>query len=312
MISGGKNKGSTSAGGEQSWRTLTRGRKSHRIQSSQARKRRQAHLLKLFLVLFVVFLLIGSLVWGVLTLRGRDEPIQISTPSKPVETVRFVTDGVLPDRWLRSVIEIRRGMNLMEIDIHAMKQDLEASGQVLSASVEREFPDALKIVVKERVPALRIRLAGAEGQLEDRIVAVDGTIYKGVGYPKMTLSKLPFVAPYQHPGGGIKPMRGIETVAQLLDAARRTQPIFFKTWQIVDLKHYTGEPDLPGQIIEVKCPMVPRIIFGTSSDFAQQLDRLGVIMNYVQSRGNPAVKRIDLSLQGSAAVQFENGRTNTF
>ncbi len=312
MIGGGKHKGSTSAGGEQSWRSLNGGRKNTRIKSPQARKRRQTQLLKLALGLCIIFVLIGTLAWALLALKQREEPIQISTPSKPVEKIIFDTDGVLPDRWLGSVIELRKGMTLMEIDIHAMKQDLESSGQVESASVEREFPDALKISVKERIPALRMRVTGANGQVEDRIVARDGTLYKGVGYPKATLSKLPFVVPYQYPEGGIKPMRGIETVAQLLDATRRTQPNFYKTWQIVNLKHYTGDPELPGQIIEVKTSMVPRIIFGTNIDFAQQLDRLGVIMNYVQNRGNPAVRRIDLSLQGSAAVQFESGRISTF
>lgn len=312
MIGGGKHKGSTSAGGEQSWRALAGSRKSARINSPQARKRRQTQLLKLMLGLFIMFVLIGAVVWSVVALKQREEPIQISTPSKPVERVLFDTDGVLPDRWLGSVIELRRGMTLMEIDIHQMKQDLESSGQVASASVERDFPDALKIKVKERIPALRIRVAGADGQAVDRIVARDGTLYEGVGYPKATLSKLPFVVPYQYPEGGIKPILGIETVAQLLDVTRRTQPDFYKTWQIVNLKHYTGDPELPGQIIEVKTSMVPRIIFGANSDFAQQLDRLGVIMNYVQSRGNPAVKRIDLSLQGSAAVQFESGRISTF
>jgi hypothetical protein len=312
MIVGGKHKGSTSAGGEQSWRSLNGGRKNTPIKSPQARKRRQTQLLKLALGLCIIFVLIGTLAWALLALKQREEPIQISTPSKPVGKIIFGTDGVLPDRWLGSVIELRKGMTLMEIDIHAMKQDLESSGQVESASVEREFPDALKISVKERIPALRMRVTGANGQVEDRIVARDGTLYKGVGYPKATLSKLPFVVPYQYPEGGIKPMRGIETVAQLLDATRRTQPNFYKTWQIVNLKHYTGDPELPGQIIEVKTSMVPRIIFGTNIDFAQQLDRLGVIMNYVQNRGNPAVRRIDLSLQGSAAVQFESGRISTF
>lgn len=312
MIGGGKHKGSTSAGGEQSWRALAGKRKSSRIKSPQSRKRRQTQLLKLLLGLAVVLLVIGGVVWGLIALKEREEPIQISTPSKPVERVLFDTDGVLPDRWLGTVIEIRKGMTLMEIDIHAMKEDLEAHGQVASASVEREFPDALKIEVKERIPALRMRVAGAGEDFETRIVSRDGEIYEGVGYPRATLSRLPYVVPYTYPEGGVKPMRGIETVAELIDAARRTQPNFFKTWQIVNLKHYTGDPDLPGQIIEVKTSMVPRIIFGTTTDFAQQLDRLGVIMNYVQSRGNPAVKRIDLSLQGSAAVQFESGRISTF
>lgn len=312
MIGGGKHKGSTSAGGEQSWRALNGGRKNTRIKSPQARKRRQTQLLKLMLGLFVIFVLIGAVVWSVITLKQREEPIQISTPSKPVERILFDTDGVLPDRWLGSVIELRRGVTLMEIDIHQIKQDLESSGQVALASVEREFPDALKIKVKERIPALRIRVVGADGQSEDRILARDGMLYKGIGYPKATLRKLPFVVPYQYPEGGVQPMRGIETVAQLLDATRRMQPDFYKTWQIVNLKHYSGDPELPGQIIEVKTSMVPRIIFGRNSDFEKQLDRLGVIMNYVQSRGNPAVKRIDLSLQASAAVQFESGRISTF
>ena len=137
-------------------------------------------------------------------------------------------------------------------------------------------------------------------------------MYQGVGYPQATLRKLPFVVPYQYPQGGIFPIRGIDVVADLLEVTRRTQPNFFKTWQLVSLKYFTGDAEMPGQVIEVQTSMVPRIIFGTSTDFAQQLDRLGVIMQYVQSHGNPAVKRIDLSLQGSAAVQFESGRISTF
>ena len=78
------------------------------------------------------------------------------------------------------------------------------------------------------------------------------------------------------------------------------------------LKHYSGNPELPGQVIEVRSSMVPRIIFGFNTSFAQQLDRLAVILNYVQSRGNPAIKRIDLTLPKDAAVQFESGRISTF
>lgn len=312
MIGGGKHKGSTSAGGEQSWRSLAGGGKTTRIKSTQARKRRQTQLVKLFGLVVVVAALVGGLVWGIIAFKDREEPIRIATPSKPVEKILFDTDGVLPDRWLGSVIELRRGMTLMEIDIYEMKRVLEAQGQVKTAAVEREFPDALKIEVKERIPVLRMRVAGANDRPELRIVARDGTIYKGVGYPKATLSKLPYVVPYRYPEGGIKPMRGIDRVADLIDATRRTQPNFYKTWQLVNLKYYTGDPDLPGQVIEVKTSMVPRLIFGTNIDFAQQLDRLAVILNYVQSRGNPAIKRIDLSLQGSAAVQFESGRISTF
>ncbi|MEC8614090.1 MAG: hypothetical protein VXY17_01625, partial [Verrucomicrobiota bacterium] len=108
------------------------------------------------------------------------------------------------------------------------------------------------------------------------------------------------------------PMRGIDQVAELLEETRQAQPNFYKTWKLVSLKHYSGNPELPGQVIEIRSSMVPRIIFGLNNSFAQQIDRLAVILNYVQSRGNPAIKRIDLTLPKDAAVQFESGRISTF
>ena len=129
-----------------------------------------------------------------------------------------------------------------------------------------------------------MRVMGANDQPELRIVSREGTIYIGVGYPKATLRKLPYVVPYQYPEGGIKPMRGIDKVADLLEVTRRTQPNFFKTWQLVSLEHYSGDPELPGQVIEVRTTIVPRIIFGFNTDFEQQLDRLGsfLIMSKVE------------------------------
>ena len=312
MIGGSKNKGSTSAGENQTWRGLGGGNKRTRIDSAQARKRRQVQAFKLLAAFLVAVLFISFFVWAIVAFKEREEPIQITTPSKPVERVLFDTNGVLPPSWLGAVVELRRNTAMMEIDIHTMKQQLEAHGQVKSASIERQFPNALKIDLKEHEPVLRMRVMGANEQAEVRIISREGTIYKGIGYPRATLNKLPFVLPYQHPEGGISPMRGIGQVADLLEETRRTQSNFYKTWKVVSLKHYSGNPELPGQVIEVRSSMVPRIIFGFNTSFAQQLDRLAAILSYVQSRGNPAIKRIDLTLPKDAAVQFENGRISTF
>lgn len=312
MIGGGQHKGSTSAGGEQSWRALARRPRTRRIQSPQARKRRQAQILKLMALVVLMAAFIGGATWAIIALKSRDEPLQIAAPSKPVEQIIFETNGVLPNSWLGSVIELRRDTAMMEVDIHAMKQRLEAHGQVKSASVERQFPNALKIYIEEHEPVMRMRVMGQDDRPDVRIISRAGTIYKGVGYVQATLNKLPYLVPYRYPEGRIKPLRGIERVAELLEVTRRTQPNFYKTWKVVSLQHYSGDPEMPGEVIEVRTVMVPRIIFGLNTDFAQQLDRIGVILQYVQNRGNPAVKRIDLSLQGSAAVQFESGRISTF
>ncbi|MEC8209333.1 MAG: FtsQ-type POTRA domain-containing protein [Verrucomicrobiota bacterium] len=312
MIGGSKHKGSTSAGENQTWRGLDGGSKRTRINSSQSLKRRQVQSIKLLGAFFVAILLISVVVWAIIAFNEREGSIQITTPSKPVEKILFDSDGALPASWLRNVVELRRDTAMMEIDIHTMKQQLEAHGQVKSASIERQFPNALKIDLKEHEPVLRIRVMDANEQTEVRIISREGTIYKGIGYTRATLNKLPFVLPYQHPEGGISPMRGIDQVAELLEETRQAQPNFYKTWKLVSLKHYSGNPELPGQVIEIRSSMVPRIIFGLNNSFAQQIDRLAVILNYVQSRGNPAIKRIDLTLPKDAAVQFESGRISTF
>lgn len=312
MIGGKKNKGSTSASGSQSWRELAGEPRRKRVNSPQAKKRRQAKLLKLAAAVLILAGLIALGFWIRSVIENRDEPIQISTPSREIEQIIFETDGVLPDRWLGGVIRLEKGTTMMEVDIHAMKQSLEDEPQVISAAVERVFPRSLKISVKEHEPVLRIAVQGPEGKPVLRIVGRDGTIYKGIGYSKASLASLPFLEPYRHSNGRIQPLRGIEQVARLLTAARQKQPDFYRSWKVVSLKNFSGNPTYAGEVIEVRSSYVPRIIFGASSNFGQQLDRLEVILEYVRGRGNPSMDRIDLSLRGSAAVQFSSGRISSF
>lgn len=311
MIGGGKDKGGTSASGSQSWRELA-GSGKKRVKSPQARKRRRQKILKITGAFLFVAAVIGGLTYGIVTLMNREEAIQMSPPSKPIERILFDTDGVLPDKWLGTVIQVHPGMTMMEADIHALKAQFEAQGQVKSAAVTRVFPSDLKISIEERNPSMRLAIAGEGDTKELKLVARDGTVYKGLGYPKAMLQNLPFVQPYRNPEGKYFPMRGIERVAELLDYARQNSPQLYGTWQVVSLEHYSGDLDLPGQIIEVRSSWVPRIIFGANVDYGQQLDRLNYILGYVQKRGNPSIERIDLSLRGSAAVQFSSGRIGTF
>jgi len=306
-----KEKSASAADGAQSWRDLAGPRRS-RVNSPQARRRRRAQWLRLGLALL---LLGGLLAAAVAVFRMQDAEgteRSIAAPSRPIERIIFDTDGVLPEGWLGSVIELKAGTGMMEADIHALKAALEAEAQVKSARVERVFPSSLQIVIEERTPVLRLAVAGPDGKARQKLVARDGTIYDGVGYPRSMLANLPFLEPYRHPQGAYLPLEGIERVAQLLESARRERPDLFATWRVVSLRHYSGDLDLPGQVIEIRSKLVPRIIFGAAADFGRQLDRLDYILAYVRQRGNPSMERIDLSLRGSAAVQFTSGRVGTF
>lgn len=311
MIRSGKDKGSTTAAGAQSWRELA-GPNRSKINSPQAKKRRR---LKLFKLLFTVVVLAGVIAGsylGVRYLQQAKDTLTIKTPSQPVQRLLFNTDGVLPDKWVGGVINLRPGTSMMEVDIYALKQLLEAEGQVKSASVERVFPGDLKITLQEHTPVLRLAMEDKNGQRRVRIVARDGTVYEGTGYPKSMLQRLPYVLPYRHADGSYFPLRGVDRVADLLDYARNNSPELLAKWQVVSLRHYSGELDLPGQVIEVRSGPVPRIIFSASADYGKQLDRLKYILSYIRNRDNQSIERVDLSLHGSAAVQFTSGRIGSY
>lgn len=310
MIGNGRGKGESSASGAQSWRELA-GPQKRRVNSPQARKRRLKRKVKLALIALGALLLALVVSVVVRSWREREETIQIRPPSKPIEKILFETNGALPDAWLSSVVDLRPGMNLMDADIHNLKRRIESQGQVKAASVERVFPSALKIHVEERLPVMRMAVQSG-GLTKHRIVSRTGVLYDGIGYSRAVLSNLPYLQPYQHPNGKYLPLIGVDRVAELLELARQTRPEQFRTWQLVTLTHYSGDLEMPGQVIEVRTRLVPRVIFSASRDFAQQLDRLDYILRFVKGRGNPSMERIDLSLRGSAAVQFTSGKVDIF
>lgn len=304
-------KSSSSAEGSQSWRDLA-GPRKRKINSPQARKRRQGRMIRFVVVVLLLFGCAALVSWAVIQLKDRETEIRIKAPSEPVDEILFRTNGVLPDVWLSSVAEIKPGMTLMEADIFALKDRLESYGQVSTATVERVFPSGLKVIVTERVPVMRFASVDRSGQRQVRIVSRDGSVYEGVGYPTAMLENLPFLDPHRRIDGTIFPLVGLERVAELMDLVSQNDPNLYRTWKVVSLTHYSGDLDLPGQVIEIRSTVVPKIIFSATRDYGRQLDRLHYILNYVNERGSPSIERIDLSLHGAAAVQFSSGRIRSF
>jgi hypothetical protein len=311
MIGRGTGKGESSAGHSQSWRDLA-GSVRPRKKSSLLRRRRWRALLKLLSLVGVLLGLLGGGFWLWQKADDPQAPMEISAPSQPLENILFKTDGALPDQWLSRTVDLSIGTNLMEIDIYDLKERLEKVGQVRTATVERAFPNALRISLKEQSPVLRLVLQAKDGTLKEQVVSDDGTVYDGIGYSRTVRRGLPYLQPYLHGDGGYLPVLGIPRVAELLQLAKSTYPELCGDWDVVSLEHYTGDTRLPGQIIEVRTKLVPRILFGAGKDFDLQLKRLEYILEKVQDSGNPSMERIDLSLRGLAAVQFSSREVNFF
>ncbi len=322
MIRRGKDKGSTGVTGKQSWRALSKVASARKfpINTPQARRRRLQKIFKICGLSLLPALIFSGGLFAVSVLKKQGKEIEITPPSRPIERILFHTNGVLPDRWLSSVFDLKSGMTLMEADIYGIKSKLEAEGQVKTASVERVFPNILRINVTEHVPMLRMIVVGSSGNRELRIVSNEGIIYSGKGYGKTTLLQMPFLRPYQHANGRFEPLLGLSHLATLLETCRQHHPNEFSQWQLISLENYTGNLKMPGEVVKVTAinrrqgntsPKKTRIIFSALTDFAVQLDRLRHIREVTKSIGDTLLN-VDLSLRNSAAVQFESGRTSLY
>lgn len=315
-----RQKGATSASGEQSWHSLTGSKTRTKPFTPEAKKKRLRKLLKICAITFVVAVLFAVLLAALRSAAARSQASRIAPPSRPIERILYATDGVLPNEWLSSMVQLKRGTRLAEADIHLIKTKLEAVEQVYAATVERVFPDALRIEIEEQYPIMRLVIMGPDQRRQLRIVSRNGTIYSGVGYTKSALLKLPFLSPYFDSQGQYKPLRGIEHVAQLLESCQREYPEEYRQWQVISLEDYTGNLDLPGERIEVRAaqrlaenaaPLKTRLVFSATTDFKTQLDRLRHIREVGASLKDHLMSA-DLSLRDAAAVQFQSGRTSLY
>lgn len=62
------------------------------------------------------------------------------------------TDGVLGSDRLAEIANVAPGMNLMDLDLGAIQGQIEKLPQVERATVSRELPDRLHLVIRERIP----------------------------------------------------------------------------------------------------------------------------------------------------------------
>jgi len=69
-----------------------------------------------------------------------------------LKTLQIQTDGVLSVSRLAEIANVAAGMNLMDLDLGQIQTQIETLPQVEKATVNRELPDRLHMVVRERIP----------------------------------------------------------------------------------------------------------------------------------------------------------------
>lgn len=256
-----------------------------------------------------VVLLLGALGWGGYELANLWEtnPKRITSPTKGVPLRDFVvrTDGVLDKAWVQRTLDLPKSASLMELDLASLKVELEESGQVSKAVIERRFPDVLVVTLQERTPVVRIMARIGDASPVVFVVSRDGSVYSGFGYNAEMIDALPFIDGVKlvREGAGFARIEGLDVVADLLGTAQVSAPLLYRSFKVVSLARFALD-----RTLLVKSAEVEAITFGSSQDsFYRQLARLDYILAETRRQNAPAqLKTVNLSIgDKQVPISFE-------
>lgn len=257
---------------------------------------------KVMAIVLGSLMIVGAGVFGFLEIK---RGVSLLTPaSHPLREVIVETNGVLRESLLAKALQLPEKVDLLDIDIFELKEKIEDLGQVKSAMVERQLPDTLKITLVEHVPVLKVVHVDNHNRREGLLVARDGTVFKGFGYSKSFLQSLLYVegVNIQKTAGKYRPLRQVGLINELISLAQNEKPHLYKKWHSVSFAYLDDALGPAGSFVKVKTKNYGDVIF-SPQQYEVQLNRLDSIISYADERHLAHIERIDLSMQGQAAVQ---------
>lgn len=244
--------------------------------------------------------------WGVWFLAGTlsQSPRHVPEVAKtvPVRRLELKTSagGALDVAWLERTLGLPRDVALMELDLERLRARLLADGQVITATLARQFPDRLIVRITERMPVARVRVE-FDGQARDLLVAPDGFVFQGTGFDPAMLNSLPWLSGIAlvPNGAGFRPISGMPAVAQLLADAQFAATHLYQSWMSVSLARLAVDREL-----EVTTRNGTTIVFSAAGEFFVQLATLDYLIEKLAN--TPVARaRIDLTLGRNVPVMIE-------
>lgn len=192
--------------------------------------------------------------------------------STPLISVRDVhVDGVrlVPRERVISAASIAKGTPMARVDLEAVRRGVLSIQEVESATVVREWPDALRVTVRERTPVAVVTSGGVRRQIDRFGVTVLVTEEAPTGLPRLTVDR---------PDAGDPATRAALAVLGVLP------------------------PDISGRLIEVEAPSPeavtlrlrsgPTVVWGAPERGPEKLRALRALLWSPKSH---RAKRIDIS-----------------
>ncbi len=130
------------------------------------------------LAVSMILLLCGFLIW-----KGWGfaiDQLVYSNPAFIIQKISTETDGVLPADLIQRLSGVKKGDNLMAIDLFRVRRQLMLVPSIASASVIRRHPSEIQLRITERVPVAEVclyRTTEPEKKLESVVLYIDAEGY---------------------------------------------------------------------------------------------------------------------------------------
>ena len=236
-------------------------------------------------LIFGIFLGVGFGLWRAV---GRSKTIQ------PLEQIYFSTDGVLQKKWFLSHIRVPFGDGLMSVDLEELQRRCLSYKQIREVCVVREFPNALRIQLKEHQPCGKL-LISQNGKRSIGLVSKEGMVFEPLQYDRQKLKTLPTLSDV--PTALLKNGKivGFSTVFGLLRFLNSRAPDIFQTVRGVSLKHFDPFLEKRWQSIELDIGGIWTLVFPVEHPEAA-LEKVRSILRALSPQQRKNLRRLNVAL----------------
>ena len=282
---------------------------SVKVQSQQTRRERLRWLRSVVaLAVALVSLVLVSWLGGGFAL----DRLVYENESFAVAEMDYRTDGIISENQLQDWGGVRKGDNLLSLDLLRIKRNIELTPRVKMASVERILPDTLQVRVTERVPMAQIwvwqRGGDGPGGYDCVRLQVDES-----GHVMPPIAGRSVVIPEQQAEWSLPVIAGIElkTLRSLAPGRAADLPKLQSALNLIRAyrrSSLAGEIDL--RVVDLSQPRILRVTTGdggqidlATSRLSQQFSRWARIRAHGEKYGF-AIETMDLSVTNNVPVRW--------
>lgn len=281
------------------WREIHQQLFSPAITPVAHRRRRFATLKRLGLVFGSITLILGA-IGSVLYLKKHSATFAPYAEQNHKTQLAFFSDGQLDISYFKKHFPNLQTKGLLTIDIAKVQSRLLKNPQILSATVEREFPATLKITLRERKPLARIKLK-LNKKVQTFYLGADGAFFTSSNYKAP--NSLPYIqnANLKLKDGQLAPIAAATSVSEIIDGIQSRLGVYNGLVKSIDLSHWDF-PVKPTTTLTISLRNGAMLRF-SPTDIDAQISRLSEVVTLLeQERDSISNKLIDLTYPDKVAI----------